>query len=175
MKTINIILFLIASSVMYSCWNEPQEHKPDKEAIRKENLIRINKYLVGKDTDMIKGYLKRHDWVMQTTKTGLWYMIYERGNGDSVRSGKVVTIKYKTYLLDGTLCYSSDSLGPKKFRVGKGEVENGLDEGIKFLRVGDKARYILPPHLAHGLIGDENKIPPRAIIVYDLELIQQSN
>jgi FKBP-type peptidyl-prolyl cis-trans isomerase len=29
----------------------------------------------------------------------------------------------------------------------------------------------MPPHLAYGLIGDDNKIPARAIIVYDVEVI----
>jgi FKBP-type peptidyl-prolyl cis-trans isomerase len=39
------------------------------------------------------------------------------------------------------------------------------------LRVGDKARFILPSHLAHGVPGDGVKIPRRATIIYDLELI----
>jgi FKBP-type peptidyl-prolyl cis-trans isomerase len=55
--------------------------------------------------------------------------------------------------------------------VGQGEVEPGLDEGIRLLHSGDKARFILPPHLAYGLIGDENKIPARSVIVYDLTVL----
>ena len=39
------------------------------------------------------------------------------------------------------------------------------------LKKGSKARFILPPHLAHGLIGDENRIPARAIIIYDIEVL----
>ena len=175
MKIKKYILLILIWIFLYSCRNEPLEHKPNLETVQKENLIRINKYLVVKDADMIKGYLKRHNWVMQTSQTGLWYMIYERGKGDSVAAGKVLTINYKVSLLDGTLCYSSDKLGPKKFRAGKGEVETGLDEGVRMLKVGDKARFILPPHLAHGLIGDEDQIPPRSVIVYDIELIKQSD
>jgi FKBP-type peptidyl-prolyl cis-trans isomerase FkpA len=37
--------------------------------------------------------------------------------------------------------------------------------------VGDKAILILPSHLAHGLVGDENKIPPKASVIYELELL----
>ena len=37
---------------------------------------------------------------------------------------------------------------------------------------GDKARFIMPPHLAHGLLGDNHKIPARAIIIYEVELIK---
>jgi FKBP-type peptidyl-prolyl cis-trans isomerase len=54
-------------------------------------------------------------------------------------------------------------------------VESGLEEGILLLREGDKAKFILPPHLAHGLLGDDNKIPARSIIVYDLELLSLEN
>lgn len=169
-----LILLIVIISGMFACENNPQVSTAKEKAKQQENLIRINKFLVGKDADIIKGYLKRHNWVMQTTQSGLWYMIYENGKGDSVTEGNLVTINYKVWLLDGTLCYSSVKLGPKKFRVGKGEVENGLDQGIKMLRVGDKARFILPPHLAHGLLGDEDKIPPRSIILYDIELTQLS-
>ncbi len=54
--------------------------------------------------------------------------------------------------------------------IGHGGVESGIEEGILLLHKGDKARFILPPFRAHGLLGDRQKIPPRSIIVYELEL-----
>ena len=39
------------------------------------------------------------------------------------------------------------------------------------MRAGDKARFIIPPHLAYGLLGDENRIPARSIIIYQVELV----
>ena len=60
------------------------------------------------------------------------------------------------------------------FKVGFGGVESGLEEGVLLLRTGDKARFIMPPHLAHGLIGDGDCIPMRAIIIYDVELVRVS-
>jgi len=83
----------------------------------------------------------------------------------------VANIKYKVSLLNGKVCYSSDSDGVKSFRIGQGGVELGLEIGILKLRVGDKAKFILPPNLGWGLIGDEKKIPSRSIIIYDVELI----
>jgi FKBP-type peptidyl-prolyl cis-trans isomerase len=87
-----------------------------------------------------------------------------------VTEGKKVTITYKVRLLDGTLCYSSDKEGPKTFIAGHGSVEAGLEQGILMMRQGDKARLILPPFLAWGVPGDRNKIPPRSVIVYELEV-----
>jgi FKBP-type peptidyl-prolyl cis-trans isomerase len=51
-------------------------------------------------------------------------------------------------------------------------VENGLHEAIQYLRVGDKAKIILPSYLAHGLTGDSDKIPPMASVLYDIELVE---
>ena len=39
------------------------------------------------------------------------------------------------------------------------------------LNQGGKGRFILSPHLAHGLPGDGNKIPPRAILIYSIEVL----
>jgi FKBP-type peptidyl-prolyl cis-trans isomerase len=151
--------------------NEQGKPKTNEE----ETLVRINKYLVGEDEDKIRAYIKRRNWTMTTSGTGLWYQIYQKGNGAPAKTGKMASINYKVWLLDGTLCYSSDSLGMKKFRIGKGGVEKGLEEGILLMRVGDKARFIMPPHLADGLIGDQDRIPPRSIILYEVELVQISD
>jgi FKBP-type peptidyl-prolyl cis-trans isomerase len=102
-------------------------------------------------------------------------MIYKNGSGADAQTGKQATLNYKVWLLDGTLCYSSEKSGPKKFRIGQGGVESGLEEGVLLLKVGDKARFIMPPHLAQGLIGDQDKIPPRSCIVYEVELVQISD
>jgi FKBP-type peptidyl-prolyl cis-trans isomerase len=53
------------------------------------------------------------------------------------------------------------------------QVESGLHEGIKYMKKGEKARLILPPHLAHGLIGDMNKIPMNATLIYDIQVIDE--
>ena len=59
-----------------------------------------------------------------------------------------------------------------KYGIGKDNVESGIHEGITYLRVGDKAKLLIPSYLAHGLVGDKNKIPPRATLVVDLHLIR---
>jgi len=39
------------------------------------------------------------------------------------------------------------------------------------MKVGDRAKAILPSHLGHGLLGDRQKIPPQSILYIDVELI----
>lgn len=173
---IRFILVVFSCCIfLFSCQSGKKDEKKKNQTNQQEELVRINKYLVENDADIIKSYTQRRHWDMKVTPTGLWYSILQKGKGEAAQIGKMAGINYKVWLLDGTLCYSSDSLGIKKFRIGKGSVEKGMEEGILLLKAGDKARFIMPPHLAYGLIGDENKIPPRSIILYEVELIQLSD
>lgn len=137
----------------------------------KESLVDVNRILVIKDADKIAGFVKRTGWDMKETESGLWYEILEEGIGDSAKTGMKITMEYKLDLLDGTPCYNSEESGPKEFIIGKGGVEAGLEVAVLMFRKGSRARLILPPHLAYGLIGDEHKIPARAIIIYEVKVI----
>jgi FKBP-type peptidyl-prolyl cis-trans isomerase FkpA len=160
---------------LFACRQKQRNITENDYRVIRKSLMEVNRLLVKKDSARIAQYIKERNWDMNETNTGLWYMIYEKGTGDKSKEGLYATINYNVELLDGSQCYSSDSLGPKRFKIGRGSVESGLEEGILLLKEGDKARFILPPHLAHGLVGDDNKIPARSIIVYDVELISLNN
>lgn len=135
------------------------------------DLVKVNQYIVKKDQATIKNFITREGWKMTPTQTGLWYMITRHGNGRQAEKGAVISLKYRISLPDGNTLYTSDSLGLKTFRIGQGNVESGLEEGVLLLHEGDQARFVMPPYLAYGLIGDSKKIPGRAIIVYDVEVV----
>lgn len=169
-KSISVFLFyflFFISSV--GCQERERSKRPQK--VSAEQLIEVNKYLVGKDSERIKAYLERSGEKMEERATGMWYSIEEEGEGLNAAKGNVVSIKYEVSLLDGTVCYSSDSLGLKSFRLGQGGVEYGLEDALLMMKKGGKAKFILPPHLAHGLLGDEDRIPARSIIIYNVELV----
>ncbi|MFN8207081.1 MAG: FKBP-type peptidyl-prolyl cis-trans isomerase [Bacteroidales bacterium] len=152
--------------------------KSSAENIRKvnsEDLLKVNKYLVEKDQTRIKNYVGRHQYSMQVTPSGLWYQILDHGPGKlpamKASKGLYALIWYRSSLLDGTPCYSSEESGPKQFLIGQGSVESGLDEGIQLLQAGDSVRLIIPPHLGYGLTGDQGRIPGRSILFYELRLL----
>jgi FKBP-type peptidyl-prolyl cis-trans isomerase len=138
---------------------------------RGKALEKANKYLVRTEQEEINNYIRRHSLKMQETGSGLRYMIYENGSGPKAEEGKTAVLNYTLKLLTGDIIYSSKEDGQKVFKIGKGSVESGLEEAILKMRVGDKAIVILPAHLGYGLLGDNNKIPPRCTLVYDLELV----
>ncbi|MFH2094221.1 MAG: FKBP-type peptidyl-prolyl cis-trans isomerase [Bacteroidota bacterium] len=175
LNTIQAYLLFLIIIFAASCKDDKKIITDNDYGQFRNPLLEVNKGLVKKDADRIKKFCSRRNWEMQVSERGLFYQIYEHGNGDSARKERFATLEYRVELLDGTICYTSDSLGPMKFRIGKGGVESGLEEGIMMLREGDKARFILPPYMAHGLIGDEFRIPPRSIIVYDVELLNISD
>lgn len=159
---------------LFSCENEQQTNKLvkklDKQAI-KENLVKTNQHLLKSENQNIKDFIERYNYQMSETGTGLYYEIYEKGNGNKAQKGKIAELKFSIRLLNGQMIYKSDEQGIKEFEIGKGGVESGLEEGILLLHVGDHARFIIPSHLAFGLLGDLEKIPEKAAIVYDIELI----
>ena len=168
--------YRIAGLVLVAVWcsgckNEKPAVTEEQYNATRRHLVEVNKMMVRKDRQIIKGYAERHGLDMLESGTGLWYKIYTKGSGESAAEGKSATIKYKISLLDGTLCYDSDTEGEKTFTIGRGGVVSGLEEGILLLNAGGKAKFIMPPHLAYGLPGDGNKIPKRAIIVYDVEVM----
>lgn len=168
-------LFLILVIGLTACWNK-KKTDPFKGLSQEEvqqKLDDMNKAAVNSEKDLIDAYVKRKQWTMTETGTGLRYIVYQNGAGSEfTKVGDLATIKYEVSLLDGTICYTSEEEGPKEFLVEADDVESGLHEGIKYMKVGDRAKMIIPSHLAHGLLGDWDKIPPRSTIVYDVELLR---
>lgn len=165
------IAILVSLSLSLPACRKKDRNVSDEEYRRtREAMVGVNRILVKKDMERINAYLSRHNWDMKQTASGLWYMHLEEGYGEPLRTGETVTLNYRVELLDGTLCYTSDSLGPKHFRIGQGGVESGLEEGMLLMKKEGKARFIIPPHLAHGLTGDGDRIPARAVIVYEVEV-----
>ncbi|CAA0179306.1 Peptidyl-prolyl cis-trans isomerase [Tenacibaculum maritimum] len=106
------------------------------------------------------------------TPSGLRYKILQNGNGKQATKGANVAVHYKGQLLNGTVFDSSyKRKQPIEFAIGVGQVIAGWDEGIQLLKVGDKARLVIPSHLAYGAAGAGGVIPPNATLIFDVELM----
>jgi len=106
------------------------------------------------------------------TDSGLRYKMIQSGDGKQATKGAGVSVHYKGQLLDGTEFDSSyKRKQPLDFTVGIGQVIAGWDEGILLLKVGDKARFVIPSQLAYGSQGAGGVIPPNAALIFDVELM----
>ncbi|REH52370.1 FKBP-type peptidyl-prolyl cis-trans isomerase [Tenacibaculum gallaicum] len=106
------------------------------------------------------------------TPSGLRYKVLQNGDGKQATKGATVSVHYKGQLLDGTVFDSSyKRKQPIDFAIGVGQVIPGWDEGIQLLKVGDKARLVIPSDLAYGAQGAGGVIPPDATLIFDVELM----
>ena len=109
----------------------------------------------------------------QSSASGLKYVIHEEGTGKQAQAGMRVSVHYCGMLLSNGNKFDSsfDRRDPIDFRLGVGQVISGWDEGIALLKEGSKATLILPYHLAYGERGAGRDIPPRADLVFYVELV----
>ena len=166
-------IFLFSVLVTGSCKNNSTEKKMDPAEIN-EKLTNMNRIIVQNESKRINDFITSHSFQTTMTGTGLRYEIYKHGAGEHPALKSKVEIKFKLFLLDRTMCYSTDSTGPMKIQLGIGEQVRGLEEGIMLMVPGDKARLILPAHLGYGMTGDQSKIPPASALFYDVELLNFS-
>jgi len=97
------------------------------------------------------------------------------GTGASPKRGDTVTVHYSGWLTDGTKFDSSvDRDEPFAFVLGTGQVIQGWDQGVATMCVGDKARLTIPPELAYGEDGYPGAIPPKATLIFEVELLSIS-
>jgi FKBP-type peptidyl-prolyl cis-trans isomerase FkpA len=165
------IFILILTISLVACRQKPVTGTIDSRP-GKNQMADLNRYLIQKDRERIINYIERKNLNMSESPTGLWYQIIKEGTGKTISDNDKVIMNYECSLLDGTKCYSSDNLGPKQIIVGRSELEPGLNEGLKLLKPGAEAVFIIPPYLAYGLVGDRKMIPSRAVIVYNVNILQ---
>ena len=167
---LSVSIFLLLNA----CNTDNSKEKPksfNQEKV-KQQFIKANQLVVIKENDEMDFYQKSHKMSFTKTTSGIRYYVYKASSkGDSIKNDDIIKINYKVSLLNGTECYSSKTDGPKEFVVGMENIEDGLHKAVLYLKSGDKAKILIPSHLAHGLLGDSKKIPPMSPIIYDIEII----
>ena len=109
----------------------------------------------------------------EQTGSGLMYQITEEGDGENPVEGKKVTVHYTGYFTDGSKFDSSVDRGkPFEFVPGQRRVIMGWEEGVLLGQIGGKIKLIIPYWLAYGEAG-RGKIPPKATLIFDIEIISQ--
>lgn len=94
------------------------------------------------------------------------------GNGLSAANGRIVRVHYTGWLTTGEKFDSSvDRDDPFEFVLGAGQVIGGWDQGVATMRVGDKVKLTIPPHLAYGEHGYPGAIPPNATLIFEVHLL----
>ena len=104
------------------------------------------------------------------TQYAMRYVDVAIGTGKAAEAGKVFSVHYTGWLLDGTKFDSSREKKPLSFEQGKRKVIPGWDAGFEGMRVGGKRRLFIPYQLAYGEKG-RGKNPPKEEVIFEVELI----
>jgi len=168
-----LAVFMIFTCLLVSCGEEELVEKPNEIVWDPNGSVPLNQGWMEDEQFMIDEFVKRNGWEMTQSESGLRYMIYEQGNlEDSLaKTGQIAWVQFEIAPLGDTVVYRSAKNEVESFIIEMDHIENGLHEAITYMRKGDRAKIILPHFLAHGLLGDNMKIPPLTAVVYDLKLI----
>ena len=107
---------------------------------------------------------------VRETESGLQYWILEEGQGDCPAANATITVHQRCQLVNGTIiedtyCENETS------EVKVAELIEGYQEGIQFMKKGARYKFFIPWELAWGKKGSGSKIPPYAMLIFDVRLL----
>ena len=157
-----------------------------------EEIENLAKKAAEKTAIIIEETLKRfenHRARATKTDSGLRYFIFEKGDGPNVTNTNITNVNYSVYFEDGVLLDTSvlniaesyervdpnrlaaDAYKPITADVNKeAAMIEGFKEGVRLLKVGDKATLFLPYNLAYGEEGNR-MIPARSNLIFEIEVV----
>ncbi|MET3112327.1 FKBP-type peptidyl-prolyl cis-trans isomerase FkpA [Pedobacter sp. CG_S7] len=159
-----------------------------KDFFQKDYQAAIDKHKASED-GKIKKYIADNKLKVQTTASGLQYVITNPGSAQKPVLGDVIMVNYTgkltTKKTDGkdNIFDTSDAkiaketgkfnagaqYGPREFSLGK--AIPGFDEGLQLLGKGGKATFIIPSKLGYGENGmPQGGINPFTPLVFEVEL-----
>lgn len=152
-----------------------RQQKLAEEAQAKAALIQAREEEMVDFTQQVYEDYKagRLDGELETTPSGLRYLIHEEGDGAEAEAGKGVSVQYIGRLTsNGEIFDQSFERGQAiGFPLGAGRVIPGWDEGIDVLQEGDRATLIIPSELAYGAQGTpDGSIPGGSELMFYVEL-----
>lgn len=108
---------------------------------------------------------------VKTTASGLQYEVISEGTGAAPEPTSTVRVHYEGRLADGTVFDSSIERGePAEFPLDG--VIPGWSEGLQLMKTGAKYRLFMPPALGYGDRGVGGHIPPNAVLIFEVELLE---
>lgn len=147
------------------------EYEAEQKAI-KEKEDAANAKRLKEEPKRIAKYIKDNNITEKPQISGLYYIEKQVGEGDFVQEGDLIAVHYSIYNLDNQLIESSYDYGqPLPFVYGSDQMIAGIEEAIGYMRVGGKARIVVPSRLGFGDITIDESLPANTPLVIDLEFV----
>ncbi|KAH6913906.1 peptidylprolyl isomerase [Coprinopsis sp. MPI-PUGE-AT-0042] len=115
---------------------------------------------------------KKDTEAVKTLAGGLKVQDTKVGTGPEAKKGSRVGVRYIGKLENGKIFDKNVKGKPFQFKLGKGDVIKGWDEGFAGMRVGGERVITVPPALGYGKKGAGNDIPPNATLRFEVKLLE---
>lgn len=122
------------------------------------------------DKEIIEQYLADSSLTATLHESGIYYNITLEGTGTEMPTiDSNVEVKYRGYLTDGTT-FDQTPVGETRTFALSGVIP-GWQTAITLLKKGGKGTFYIPSSLAYGASPPSFAIPPNAVLIFDVELI----
>jgi len=107
------------------------------------------------------------------SQKGYWYTFLEKSEAEDYlpKAGDLVYFDSQITSVSGDSIYRKGELKTREYMVDKEEILIGLRDGLKRLKKGEKAQFLLPSHVAYGYLGDKNRIGMNVPIIYTVTVV----
>lgn len=123
-------------------------------------------------------YLYDNNIKISPDPDGYYLIVHEQGKGETVDSGKIVSLEYEGRFTDGKVFDGTKMAGrPYTFVSGAHHVIKGWELAMRDLNAGTKFTLILPSKLAYGEEGIRNPrngtfiVPPYKTTIFDMKIL----
>jgi len=162
-----------------------------KEEVQKEQAKQMEEYKVvmemrkNEEPKILAKYLEENSIKVKPTKTGLYFIETLKGKGKAPQDGEAIRVSYTGRFINGEVFDTSDEetakqagvfnerrkpYGPVEFVIGK--LIPGMNEGLKMMKPGSKAKMIIPSEIAYG--NGQGMMEPYATLIFDVEFLEYS-
>ena len=169
MKKLVLALVFAFSSMAFisSCVNMDDTYEENLK--KQEEYYKLVREQYITDSTLIVKYIADSSLVAQVDTTyGFYYIIEKTGDDNHPTTNSTVEVKYKGYLLDGTVFYE-----PKEdvsTTTSLSTLISGWQLGLPLIGTGGKIKLILPSYYAYGM-SDYKSIPANSVVIFEIELI----
>lgn len=119
------------------------------------------------DEDIIQSYIINNNLDATRSCDGYYFVIEERGTGDTPTPTSTVTVNYKGYFTSGSVFDESPGSG-STFSLEN--VIEGWQRGIPLFNEGGNGILLIPSALAYGNT-ERGGIPANSVLIFDVAVI----
>lgn len=171
-------VFLLGNLLLACSHNEPRKPVSLKSSSVFEKTIELNKRNLERENAIIEAYIKQDSlYQYNSTKKGFWFAYKKRNeNGANPVKGDLVVFSQEIKSLSNEILHSKEELGLQDYVVDKEHIINGIQEGIKLMRLGEEIKFIFSSYVAYSTSGDKTKkIGVHEPIINTIELLNIKN